>query len=137
MSFQFNEDFIKSYNEESDERYFLEVDVQYTLLRNDLPFLPKIMKTEKVEELVSNIHDKTEYVILIRNLKQTLNHDLGLKNVHRVIKFNKNAWLKPYIAMNAKLRKKAKNNFEIDFFKLMNDVEKLWKMLENIEILNL
>ena len=115
MSFQFNEDFIKSYNEESDERYFLEVDVQYTSLRNDLPFLPKIMKTEKVEELVSNIHDKTKYVILIRNLKQTLNHDLGLKKVHRVIKFNKNAWLKPYIAMNTKLRKKAKNNFEIDF----------------------
>ena len=55
---QFNEDFIKNYNEESDKRYFLKVDVQYTEklheLHNDLPFLPEKMKTEKVERLVAN-----------------------------------------------------------------------------------
>ena len=66
---QFNEDFIKSYNEESDEGYFLEVDVQYLEklheLYDDLPFLPERMKTEKVEKLVANLHDKTEYVIRI------------------------------------------------------------------------
>ena len=76
------------------------------------------MKIEKVEELVANLHDKTEYVIQIRNSKQVLNHELFLKKVHRVIKFNQNSWLKP---MNTDLRKKAKNDFERDFFKLMNN----------------
>ena len=44
------------------------------------------MKIEKVEELVANLHDKTEYVVHIRNLKQLLNNGLVSKNVHRVIK---------------------------------------------------
>ena len=57
-------------------------------LHNDLPFLPERMKIEKVEKLVANLHDKTEYVIHIRNLKLALNHGLVLKKAHRVIKFN-------------------------------------------------
>ena len=73
---QFNEDFIKNYNEKSDEGYFLDVDVQYPEklheLHNDLPFLPERMKIEKVEKLATNFHDKTEYVIHIRNLKEAL-----------------------------------------------------------------
>ena len=68
---QFNEDFIKNYNEESDEGYFLEVHVQYLEKLhepdNDLPFLPERMKLEKAEKLVPNLQDKTEYVIHIRN----------------------------------------------------------------------
>ena len=132
---QFNEDFIKNYNEESDEGYFLEVDVQYLEklheLHNDLPFLPERMKIEKVEKLVANLHDKTEYVIHIRNLKQALNHGLVLKKVHRVIKFNQNAWLKPYIDMNTDLRKKAKNDFETDFLKLINNAV-FGKTMENV-----
>ena len=60
-------------------------------------------------------HDKTEYVIHIRNLKQALNSGLILKKVYRVIKFNQKYWLKPYIKMNTELREKAKNNFEKDF----------------------
>ena len=62
------------------------------------------------------MHDKTEYVIHIRCLKQVLNHKFVLKKVHRVIKFNQNGWLKPYINMNTGLRMKAKNDFEKDFF---------------------
>ena len=46
------------------------------------------MNIEKLEKLVTNLHDKTEYVIHIRNLKEALNHGLILKKVHRVIKFN-------------------------------------------------
>ena len=65
------------------------------------------MKTEKVEKLVANLYDETEYIIHIRNLKQALTHGLVLKKVYRVIKFNQNAWLKPYIDMNTDLRKKA------------------------------
>ena len=66
------------------------------------------MKIEKVENLVVNLHDKPEYVIHIRNLKQALIHGLVLKKVHRVIKFNQTAWLKPYIDINTYLRKKQK-----------------------------
>ena len=65
----------------------------YNELHNDLLFLLERMKIEKVENLVANLHDKTEYFIHIRNLKEALNHRLVLKKVHRVIKFNQNAWL--------------------------------------------
>ena len=75
-----------------------------------------------MRKLAANLHDKTEYVIHISNLKQTLSHRFVLKDVYRVIKFNQNAWLKPYIDMNTDLKKKAKNGFEKDFFKLMNKV---------------
>ena len=64
------------------------------------------MKFEKVEKLVANLHDKTEYVIHIRNLKQELNRGLVLKKFHKVIKFNQNAWVRRYIDMNTDLRKK-------------------------------
>ena len=70
------------------------------------------MKIEKFKKLVTNLHDKTDYAVHIRKLKQILNYGLILKKVHRVIKFNENAWLKPYIDMNTKLRQKAKNNFD-------------------------
>ena len=62
-----------------------------------------------------------KYGIHIRALKQALNHRFVLKRVRRVIKFNQKAWLKPYIDMNTKLKKGAKNEFEEDFFKLMNN----------------
>ena len=72
-TFHFNEDFIKNYNEESDEGYFLEYDVLYPEklheLHNDLPFLPERKKIKKVQKLVTNLYDKNEYVIHIRNLK--------------------------------------------------------------------
>ena len=55
------------------------------------------------------------YAYTHKNLKQALNHGLVLKKVHRVIKFNQNAWLKPYIDMNTDLRKKAKNDFKKEF----------------------
>ena len=66
------------------------------------------MKIKKVEKLVANLHDKTEHVMNIRNLKQALNHGLVLKQLHRIItKFNQNAWLNPYFDMNTDLRKKS------------------------------
>ena len=56
----------------------------------------------------------------IKALKQALNHGLVFKKVHRVIQFSQKGWLKPYIDINTKLIKEAKNDFEKDFFKLMN-----------------
>ena len=90
------------------------------------------MKIEKVEKLASNLQDKVEYVIHIRNLKQALNHVLNLKKVHKVIKFNQNACLKPNVDMNTDLRKQAKNNFEKYFFKFMNS-GLFEKAIENVK----
>ena len=120
---QFNEDFIKNYNEESDDGYLLKLYAQYLEklheLHNHLPFLPERKKIEKIEKLVANLHDKTEYVTHLRNLNQALNLRLVLKKVHRVIKFNQNAWLKSCIGMETNL-KKSKKWFWKDFFNLMN-----------------
>ena len=66
------------------------------------------MKIGKVEKLATNLHDKIEYVIHLRNLKQILNHELILKKFLRAIKFNQKGWLKPYVDMNTKLKEKAK-----------------------------
>ena len=78
---------LKKYNEESDEGYFFEVNVQYPErsldIHNDLPFLPERIKIEKVEKLAANLHDKTKYVIHMKNLKQAVNNELSLIKLHR------------------------------------------------------
>ena len=131
---KFNEEFIKNYDEDSDKGYILGVDVKYPKklhgLHEDLPFLPERMKIGKCKKLACNLYDKKYYVVHVRSLKQALNHGLIFKKVQRVIQFYQKAWLKPYIDMNTELRKKAKNDFEKDFFKLMNNavLEKQWKM---------
>ena len=79
---QCNKDFTKNCNEESDKGYFFKVDFQYTeklhKLHNDLPLLPEKMKIKTVEKLPATLHDKTGYVMHIRNLKQALNNGLVL-----------------------------------------------------------
>ena len=87
---RFNEIFIKNYNENSNIGYFLEVDIDYSKkllnLHKDLTFLPKNKKVNKVEKRICSTEDKEKYVILIRALRQALNHGFVLKKVHRVIK---------------------------------------------------
>ena len=89
------------------------------------------MKIDKCKKLVCNLRNKKKYVVHIKSLKQALNHGLKFKKVHRIIEFNQEAWLKPYIDMNIELRKLAKNDFDKDFFKLMNNAV-LGKTMENI-----
>ena len=131
---KFNYRFIKNYNENSDKGYILEVDVEYQkkLLNShrDLPFPPERRKIRGVEKLFCSVEDKEKYPVHIRNLKQALNHGLVLKRVHRAIQFNQKAWSKPYIDMNTNYRKKAKNEFEKGFFKLMNNAA-FGKTVEN------
>ena len=71
-----------------------------------MPFLAEMIKIEKVEKVVANLYDKTEYVIHIRNLKQALNHRLVLKKVHRNVKFYEKAWLKPLYWYEHRSKKK-------------------------------
>ena len=127
--------FIKQYDEDSDKGYILEVDVKYPKklhdLHSDLPFFPKRMKIDKCKKLVCNLRTKKKYVVHIRSLKQALNHRLKLKKVHRIIEFNQEEWLKPYIDMNTELRKIAKNDSEKGFFKLMNNAV-FGKTMENV-----
>ena len=91
---QFNEDFIKNYDEDSTKGYFLEVDVEYQKnlfsLHNHLPLLLERNKIKKCNKLVCNVHNKENYVVYIRALKQALNHGLILKKVHKVIQFIQN-----------------------------------------------
>ena len=100
-------------------------------MHSDLPFLLQRMKIDKCNKLVCNLYDKKSYVVRIRSLKQALHHGLILKKVHRVIQFNQEAWLKPYIDMNTELRKQAKIEFEKDFYKLMNN-SVFGKTVENV-----
>ena len=116
---EINEDFIKNYDENNDKGYIFEVDVKYPKrlhnLHSDLPFLSERMEINKCKKLVCNLYDKKKYVVHINSLKQALNHGLKLKRIHRIIEFNQEAWLKPYIDMNTELRKSAKNDLKRSF----------------------
>ena len=96
-----------------------------------MPLLSEGRKLENVQKLVCSIEDKEKYFIHIRVLKHALNHGLVLSKVYRVIKFNEGGWAKSYIDMNTKLRNEAKNEFEKDFFKLMNN-SVFEKAMENV-----
>ena len=114
----------------------LEVDLEYPErlhdLHNDYRLAPERVTVNKVDKLIPNLRNKKKYVVHYENLK--LYERLGLKitKIHRGIKFEESAWLKEYIDLNTKLRTEAKNNFEKDFFKLMNNCV-FGKTIENIE----
>ena len=115
--------------------YVLEVDVKYSRelhdLHNDLPFMCEKIRVNGLGKLVSNLHDKKKYVIHVKALKQAFDHGFVLERIHRVIQFKQSAWMKEYIDFSTRLRTVAKNDFEKDFYKLMNNPV-FGKTMENI-----
>ena len=89
------------------------------------------MKINGVEKLTPNLYDKKRYVIHIRALDQALKHGLVLEHIHKAIEFKQSAWMKEYIDFKTKLRTAATNDFEKDFYKLMNN-SVFGKTMENI-----
>ena len=152
---QINKIDLVKYKEDSDKGLILEVDLKYPEelhdLHNDYPLGPEKVKvvdnmlskyckniadkygisTGLVHKLIPTLSNKEKYVLHYRNLQ--LYKDLGLKvtKVHRVLEFNQSPWLKQYIDFNTEKRKNAKNDFEKDFFKLMNN-SVFGKTMENI-----
>ena len=141
---------VKSFNvmtvqDDADTGYFLEVDLEYPKelhdLHSDYPLAPEKMlishemlspyqqqlkedlgyKPARVEKLVPNLWNKEKYITHYRNLKFYLAQGLKLQKIHRVLQFKQEAWLKSYIQHNTQLRAAAKNDFEKDFFKLLNN----------------
>ena len=121
---QFNENFLKVYNEKSNERYLLGVDIKYPeklhKLHNNLTFLPKRMEIKEIGKLIAKMRIKNEYVIYIRNLKQALSNGLVLKKVLRNVKFNQKAWLKPLISTQNQ-ENNVNNGLEKHFFKFIGN----------------
>ena len=98
--------------------YLLEVDVKYPKelhdSHNNLLFMCKKLKTNGVQKLIPNLYDKKKYVIHSRAW-------ISIGKIHRAIELNQSNWMKGYIDFNTQLRTQAKNDFEKDFYKLMNN----------------
>ena len=103
----------------------VEVDLEYPLdlhdLHNDYPLAPDHLQVGRVEKLIPNLYRKENYVVHYEALKTYVKYGLKVTKIHRGIVFHDSPWMKPYIDFNTKLRMQSKNNFEKDFFKLMNN----------------
>ena len=152
---QINKINLATYKEDSKKGLILEVDLEYPRelhdLHNDYPLGPeKVKVTEnmlsnyckkikekynisigQVHKLIPTLKNKEKYVLHYRNLQLYLNLGLKLTKVHRVLEFDQSPWLKQYIDFNTEKRKHAKNSFEKDFFKLMNN-SVFGKTMENL-----
>ena len=115
--------------------YIFEVDLEYPEHlwdeHNDYPLAPEKINVNGVEKLICHFKPRKNYVIHYRTLRQCLELGMRLTAVHRGISFYQSPWMEPYIRKNTELRKTAANNFEKDFFKLMNN-SVFGKTIENI-----
>ena len=114
----------------------LDVDLEYPdelhNSHNEYPLAPDHLTCERgVDKLTPNLLNKTNYVLHCENLKLYESLDIIISKINRGIKFKESAWMKKYIDLNTNLRTKAKNEFEKDFFKLMNNAV-FGKAMENV-----
>ena len=120
---------------DTNQGFIFEVDLDYPKSlwnsHNDYPLATEKVKIDKVDKLISSFLPKKHYILHYKNLKQYLKEGMILKKVHRGLKFVQSPWMEPYIRKNTVLRKEAKNAFEKDFFKLMNN-SVFGKTIENI-----
>ena len=120
---------------DTNQGFIFEVDLDYPKslwkTHNDYPLAPERIKIDKVDKLICSFLPKKNYVLHYKNLKQYLKERMILKKVHRGLKFYQSPRMEPYIRKNTDLRKEAKNAFEKDFFKLMNN-SVFGKTIENI-----
>ena len=128
-------DFVHNYNDNSDVGYTLEVDLHYPKhlhdKHNDYPLAPERLKLGHCEKLCGTFYDKKNYVVDIRNLKLYMSLGVEVQAIHRVIQYKQKEWLKDWIDLNTNFRKNAKNDFEKDYFKLMNNAV-FGKTMENV-----
>ncbi|XP_065211659.1 uncharacterized protein LOC135839514 [Planococcus citri] len=137
---ELDSDNIHDLSDDSDTGYILEVDLKYSNELHDehadFPFCPRNIipqaSKSKQSKLIADVCDKTNYIIHYRNLKQCLQNGLTLVKVHRILQFKQSDWLKSYIDLNTNKRMLATNQFEKDFFKLMNNAV-FGKTMENVD----
>jgi len=126
---------LREFSDQEGRGCILEVDLEYQKklhdLHNEYPLAPERIEINKVEKFIPNLNETKKYVLHHKNLKQYLDLSLKLTKIHRGISFDEKAWLKPYIDSNTNLRSKSQNEFEKDFFKLMNN-SVFEKTMENI-----
>ena len=98
---------------------------------NDYPLAPERLYGNGAERLIPNLMNKKNYVLYYKNLKLYEELRLKITKFHRGISFDEKPFMKDYIDLNTKLRANANNDFEKDFFKLMNN-SVFGKTMENI-----
>ena len=139
------EEEITKKKENAKNGWILEVDLEYPAelheQHNSCPLAPekKVVKKEcmsdyqkrlmkdldlklpESEKLLLTLEDKSNYVVHYRNLQFYLKQGMKLKREHRVLEFEQECWMEPYIQMNTEFRKKSNSDFEKNFYKLMNN----------------
>ena len=144
------------YKADGKKGLILEVDLEYPQelhdIHNDYPVAPEKLRVSNnmlsgyckkiaekhnisiglVSKLIPTLRDKTEYVLHYRNLQLYLDLGLTIRKVHQELEFDQSPWLKQYIDFNTVKRKHAKNPFEKDLFKLMNN-SVFREIMENLQ----